>query len=430
MDITNEILEQLEEFSLSASEEILLKMKEFCFAYNCTAEHIVDTWVAFSATKKCDMQPTLGMLDHMEKEVLMKNSNKSAKNRKSVTTPVYNSASIDLISDERYDISDKSNRRNSATVKKSPIIFSPNSLTPTCFTPSRKFASRTGAGEVVCSFGDTQNVGWKLSDEFSCSIIPYNEKTILQDSYHFMCEKLRDRASILNDMIQDAAQYFEGKYDIHEWGHIQLPSVETVSVIGRICSDGSGRLTASSLLLEGSQEMCSGAIMPLDVSRLESFSLFPGQIIAGTGINSLGKKIILNNIYEGVFPLPSPEAPDLANCFDSLNVVVAAGPFATSDSLSYEPLNDLMKYVRANLPHVVILIGPLVDINNDLIEKGDLNETYDELFQNLIAEILKHIESSSTKVVLVPSIKDAHHDFVYPTPPYKTKMLTKVIFFL
>lgn len=80
-------------------------------------------------------------------------------------------------------------------------------------------------GDAVCSFGDSLPVDWKYSNEFSCSIAAYNEETCLRSSYHFMSEKLRDRAAVLNEMIQDAAKSFAKEYNIEEWGHIHLPSV-------------------------------------------------------------------------------------------------------------------------------------------------------------------------------------------------------------
>ena len=51
-----------------------------------------------------------------------------------------------------------------------------------------------------------------------------------------------------------------------------------MTVVGRVCCDGNGRLNANSLLLEGSMETSSGRQVPLDVSNLPQFSLFPGQV--------------------------------------------------------------------------------------------------------------------------------------------------------
>jgi len=51
-----------------------------------------------------------------------------------------------------------------------------------------------------------------------------------------------------------------------------------MTVVGRICCDGNGRLNSNSLLLEGSIETSFGRQVPLDVSNVPQFSLFPGQV--------------------------------------------------------------------------------------------------------------------------------------------------------
>ena len=38
-------------------------------------------------------------------------------------------------------------------------------------------------------------------------------------------------------------------------------------------------------------------------------------------------------------------------------MLVAAGPFTTSDSLLYEPLADLMKTVQSDKPDLLILVS-------------------------------------------------------------------------
>ncbi|KAF8770821.1 DNA polymerase alpha subunit B-like [Argiope bruennichi] len=427
MDVNiEEIKEHLEEFCLTAEDDALIKMKELCFVYRLCAEDIVDQWIAFCTTKqKSCHPPSLSMLDQMEKEELMKTkSSKQRKSTSSVCTPVHNASTIDLICNNNFQ-NEKSNMNSLQATEQSPML---SPMTPTCFTPSRKYVSRSGVGDAVCSFGDALTVEFKYSEEFSCSVTAYNEETSLRTSYNFMCEKLRNRGAVLNEMIQDAADSFAKEYNIEEWGHIHLPSVETVPVIGRICSDSSGRLNATSVLLEGSQELSSGQTVPLDLSSVEKFSIFPGQIIAGTGINNLGKKLVLKTLFENTFPDYHSKVPSLENCLDSLGVVIAAGPFATADTMSYEPLWDLMKYVKTHMPHIVILIGPFVDIKNDFIENGDLNETYDDIFKRLVLEILKNIETLSTKVILVPSTRDAHHNYIYPTPPFAVDHATKRLY--
>ena len=53
---------------------------------------------------------------------------------------------------------------------------------------------------------------------------------------------------------------------------------ETITAVGRICCDSEGRLNASSIMLEGSLDVCDGLRTVVDVSNVEHFSLFPGQV--------------------------------------------------------------------------------------------------------------------------------------------------------
>ena len=42
----------------------------------------------------------------------------------------------------------------------------------------------------------------------------------------------------------------------------------------------------------------------------------------------------------------------------AFTMVVAAGPFATSDSIEMEPLHDLLAIVRSEEPDVLVLVSP------------------------------------------------------------------------
>lgn len=49
-------------------------------------------------------------------------------------------------------------------------------------------------------------------------------------------------------------------------------------MVGRICCDSEGRLNERSVLLEGSIELSNGMRTRLDLSKLDSFKIFPGQV--------------------------------------------------------------------------------------------------------------------------------------------------------
>lgn len=122
--------------------------------------------------------------------------------------------------------------------------------------------------------------------------------------------------------------------------------------------------------IQGSRRDSGGQRVHLDLRELQSFALFPGQAVAVQGINGSGGRMVARGIIEGVpRPLCASAPAELSRLQYGadmaggrpLSIFAAAGPFTTSDSLVYEPLNDLLGAVRAARPDVVVLMGPFVD---------------------------------------------------------------------
>lgn len=53
---------------------------------------------------------------------------------------------------------------------------------------------------------------------------------------------------------------------------------DSVTVLGQICCDSNGKLNSQSVLLEAGVEQ-GGQQVPVDLSELTEYSLFPGQVI-------------------------------------------------------------------------------------------------------------------------------------------------------
>jgi len=53
----------------------------------------------------------------------------------------------------------------------------------------------------------------------------------------------------------------------------------------------------------------------------------------------------------------------------AFNIVIAAGPFTTSDSLDMDPLNDLLRIVDTEKPDILVLVRShvLLDLFNMLV---------------------------------------------------------------
>ena len=122
----------------------------------------------------------------------------------------------------------------------------------------------------------------------------------------------------------------------------------------------------------------------------------------------------------------------------ALSVVVAAGPFTTSLNLEYEPLRDLLMEALTSQPDVLILTGPFVDITQPLLKTGEIylsaeddegrvtgshSASYEMVFiEKVIRDCFSALYNSNpdlpTHIILVPSLLDAHHEFVYPQPAF------------
>nr|XP_022332439.1 DNA polymerase alpha subunit B-like [Crassostrea virginica] len=444
--------EEFSTFGFDLNEELIDKLKEICVTYNLDAEKVCAEWVAFSKARK-DISISLENLDVFDREKLAKKIQRTPKTplNKRTQQRVYNVNNVA----EGVDISDAENLYNTyggtpsskgttaqkrqltpdnPTIKRfqnstrSPSVpFSPASFSPVGATPSKKYSSRSNAGDVVASLGDVDNVKWQGSGN-RCSITCYDplenltkeERDNLKDlnrDFKYMFQKLTDKAAVLNEMIEEMATQLQEKHNIEEFSHVALPVQEEVTLVGRVCCDSLGKMNAKSVILEGSRDTSAGRFIPLDLSDLKQYSLFPGQIVAMEGINTSGQKFVVKKLYEGVVQsLPSSKS-EKADSPD-MSVLIAAGPFSTSDNLSFEPLSDLVKYIRKDKPDVVILMGPFVDMKNDLIENGKCTSSFDEIFKTKLSEISDVASSSGSQVIVLPSYRDVHHDYVYPQPPF------------
>lgn len=448
-----ELQEEFDVFGINLNEQLIDKLKELCITYNLDADRVADEWLAFSKARK-DIPISLENLDLFDREKLAKKTQRTPQTplNKRTQQKVYN---INNVS-EGVDISDAENLYNTyggtpsskgtaaqkrqltpdnPTIKRfqnstrSPAVpFSPASFSPVGATPSKKYSSRTNAGDVIASIGNVDNAKWSGSGN-KCPIKLHDpmenmspeEKDSVKDlcqDFKYMFQKLTDKAAVLNEMIDEMATQLQEKHSIEEFSHVALPVQEEVTLVGRICCDSLGKMNAKSVILEGSRDTSAGRSVPLDLSDLKQYSLFPGQIVAMDGINTSGQKFVVKKLYEGVVQsLPSCSNDKDQISSNDMTVLIAAGPFSTSDNLSFEPLADLVKHIRKDKPDVVILMGPFVDLKNDLIENGKCITPFDDIFKTKLKEI-SDVASNDCQVIVLPSYRDVHHDYVYPQPPF------------
>ncbi|KAL3154503.1 hypothetical protein ABBQ32_013965 [Trebouxia sp. C0010 RCD-2024] len=258
----------------------------------------------------------------------------------------------------------------------------------------------------------------------SCTVLQREDG--LAACNHYMMDRLQDKVNHLEGRIGDFATAFENATGCHPSHPVYAACQEPVLMVGRICCDSEGRLNERSVLLEGSIELSNGMRTRLDLSKLDSFKIFPGQVVVVKGSNPAGACIVAHQLYSSI-PAPMPESS-----FDQLKqaaeasgeqglcIVAAAGPFTSKDDVLFEPLQAVLNHCAERPPHVLLLLGPFVDAEHPLVQAGTLQDSFDDIFA---AQVIEKIDSfldragAHSQVVLVPSTRDIHHHAVFPQPP-------------
>ncbi|KAM7028227.1 LOW QUALITY PROTEIN: DNA polymerase alpha subunit B [Acridotheres tristis] len=435
------VLRELRLFELRCQgEEVPDKLVELCLTHGLGPVALANELLAFVTSKDFDLQLTPEALDAFEHEVLAKRGSRGRRGRDERRGLLHDIHSLqELLSEEQEDElldayttpSKGSQKRSNSTPEtprpkrapssRSPYgLFSPGSFSPSV-TPSQKYSSRGGRGEVVASFGSAQGPAW--SGRGGCSVRLFGQpEQNLSKPYKFMFQKALDVREVLAGRVEELGEVLRRHHGLDGFSSTALPAQEPVTVLGQISCDGNGKLNPKSVLLVGDREHSGGAQVPLDLSELPEYSLFPGQVVALEGTNSTGRRMVVSKLYEGV-PLPfhTPTEP----MAEQRMVLVACGPFTPSDGVAFEPLSDLLEVVARDRPDVCVLLGPFLDAKHEQVESCQLLGSFSDVFRLCLRTIIEGTRSAGSQLVLVPSLRDVSHDFVYPQPPFPFPDLPK-----
>lgn len=432
------------------NEDVLDKMVEQCICNRVKVDEMVLEWVAYSTTKN-GLKLTMQTLEQFEHEILSKR-NKSKQNFRreethNRTRDIHTLQDLIKAEEEEENLLDSystpakgsqkralttpehpHSKRSAALLSSPGLLLSPASFSPSV-TPSQKYSQRSAKGEVVVSFGAVQGTRWAGRKTPGAGVqveLLEGPEDSLCSSYKYMFQRLRDVRNVLTEKIEELGEGLKSHFSIEEFSPVSLPAQDVITVLGQVCCDSNGKLNAQSVLLEAGPEQ-GGQQVPVDLSELKEYSLFPGQVVMMEGMNTTGRKLVASKLYEGV-PLPfyTPGVKmEMDEAAEPMNVLVACGPYTPSDGLTFDPLIDLINVIVRDRPDVCLLLGPFVDSKHEQIEKAQVTETFEAIFSRCIESIVDGTISVGCRLVFVPSQRDIHHHFIYPQPPFTLPNLSK-----
>lgn len=305
------------------------------------------------------------------------------------------------------------------------------------------FTNRPNAGQVI----ETLNQQLECPDP---PIVPPAEPRVKLTAntdlkkfgYRPMAMHLSEASEVLDDRIDEfaAAVQAHHNYPDSAFGSAASQDTSEVIAVGRIASDSpDARLNRASLVLETSRRVGAGLRVPLRVDAVPSFEFFPGQIVALRGVNASGDYFSVKEILSmPLLPVPAsraaaldahrkrlagPDAVDEAGAGSDpppLAVLIGAGPYTADDNLDYQPLHELCDRAAATYADVLVLTGPLLDVEHPLVAAGDIDlpadldvdedsATLTTAFRGIVSPALQRLASAvpTITILLVPSVRDA-----------------------
>ena len=262
-------------------------------------------------------------------------------------------------------------------------------------------------------------------------------------SYKPLAMHLSEASEVLDNRIDEFTTLIQGHHDLEDstFGNAASKSTNEIVAVGRIaCDTPESKLNASSMVLEMSRRTGAGLRIPLNFESTISSEFFPGQIVAFRGTNASGKYFLVSEVLEIPLLPPAASLPATVDSINerlgieeghditpshALNIMVSAGPYTADDNLDFEPLHALCDKASETCADVLILIGPLLDIEHPLVAAGDIElpedaniepdkATLTDAFRILIGEPLRRLAQSlpSISILTVPSARDAANKHV------------------
>jgi len=325
-------------------------------------------------------------------------------------------------------------------------IPAPKPILPQPTSSILDWDDRKNAGETVATLND------QLPESSSTDRGNLPELQIemaLQNDDQWLWEKIEEVSSNAKRRVEQMGEIFRmermmsGDMEVQDgedfFEPITTPCQNESYFLGRIWNthEGVKRLNQNSVCLESAvveNEKEIPACVRLNISEVQGFMIFPGQIVVVRGTNPSGDQILAQEIFCD-FPLSAlrdisdPDIPILSEEVSRNNrqglgllVEVACGPFTCQDYIGWEqskPMHSFLEEAKKSRPDALVLCGPFIDRKSNALEH--CTRDYLSEFIHFLRCLRGHLEKNdmlSTSIIFVPSVRDAFHQPNFPQWAY------------
>ncbi|KAI9486740.1 MAG: DNA polymerase alpha/epsilon subunit B-domain-containing protein [Benjaminiella poitrasii] len=419
---TKEQIRKLFELDDKSDNELISELASLCSIYSMTSDNLKFKWEAFALNSGCSLKPTLPYIRHL-KNSLQREFERNLKSRRTIKGRVITKRSntMDLseygiANDSQEDSVENfmSNLLNNSTAKQHKVV----PISPSVETNVTKISSATSqflTRKTAHTIESQYNAHLPLRGEHGGEPISFQ---FIQDQikpYRFMFEKLKERAFTLNERLEYMGSVIAEANGIEVYGNPTRPNQEPICAYGRVFPDATeGRMNDKSVMVQASIDLAMGRCIKLDLSHVDSYSLFPGQIIGFRGTNNNGDVFHVEELF-----MPSmPNKLELNSQSNSkpVELIVAAGPFTLDEDFSFQPLEELLNKCNELKPDIILLMGPFISDKHPKI----IESIPKVFFQEQIIRRLEHVleVNQHTQVFLMPSARDCIQNYsLFPQPP-------------
>ncbi|KAI3728383.1 hypothetical protein L6452_17017 [Arctium lappa] len=442
-------------FVLVEEEEIVQKCLTFCINYDLSPSDLVSSWDLYSINRQLELIVSDAHMDAFRQQLQIEQKQAIIEKEQGLHT--YTDVTMEF-NDEHEDGKEivptspaGQNDVHLESFDATPIVNGsmhksgkPLELVTPFGQRKDKFVVHSTLNSIPIVNDIKEEQGKENSDDDVIKRVQPSQRCSLEiissqpaPGCRYMYDRIEDKFNCLEDRIMKYSKALVASQLYEEPVDPSVASQKSIFAVGMICCEEEGRLKEKPIMLQSSVEHSGGQRVRLDLQKLGQFSLFPGQVVGVEGHNPSGHYLIATKIVDYV-PLPvsvddnfrqtkrqavdqDNQPADSSDIPSDLSLIIASGPFTTTDNLFFEPLSELLAYAQRKQPQLLVLLGPFIDSEHPEIKKGTLNRTYDELFR---LEVLRRLQDyveymgSAARVILVPSVRDAHHDYVFPQPAF------------